>query len=80
MHVTSLHLHQPGGSAPFPLGVSAFIVCRRFADGHSDWRSVTPPCGSDLHVSIIAVWRMFSIKKIFFSTSMSEIYFMKLAS
>ena len=29
----------------------AFIVCRLFDDGHSDWCEVVPHCGFDLHFS-----------------------------
>ena len=34
-------------STPSP----AFIVCRFFDDGHSDWCEVTPHCSFDLHFS-----------------------------
>ena len=29
----------------------AFIVCRLFDGGHSDWREMIPHCGFDLHFS-----------------------------
>ena len=29
----------------------AFIVCRLFDDGHSDWCEIVPHCGFDLHFS-----------------------------
>ena len=29
----------------------AFIVCRLFDDGHSDWHEMVPHCGFDLHFS-----------------------------
>ena len=29
----------------------AFIVCRFFDDGHSDWREVIPHCSFDVHFS-----------------------------
>ena len=32
---------------PFP----AFIVCRLFDDGHSDWHEMIPHCGFNLHFS-----------------------------
>ena len=34
-------------STPSP----AFIVCRFFDDGHSDWCEVIPHCSFDLHLS-----------------------------
>ena len=34
-------------TTPFP----AFIVCRFFDNGHSDWREVIPHCSFDLHFS-----------------------------
>ena len=32
----------------------AFIICRLFNDGHSDWCEVIPHCSFDLHFSIIS--------------------------
>ena len=37
-------------STPFP----AFIVCRLFDDGHSDWRVVISHCRFDSHFSIMS--------------------------
>ena len=33
----------------FSIPSSAFIVCRFFDDGHSDWCEVIPHCSFDLH-------------------------------
>ena len=35
----------------FSISSSAFIVCRHFDDGHSDWFEVIAHCGLDLHFS-----------------------------
>ena len=35
-------------STPSP----AFVVCRLFNDGHSDWCEVVPHCSFDLHFSV----------------------------
>ena len=34
-------------STPFP----AFVICRLFGDGHSDWYEGVPHCSFDLHFS-----------------------------
>ena len=48
----SLYSHQRYKSVPFSYTPSpAFIVCRLFDDGHSDWCEVTSHCSFDLHVS-----------------------------
>ena len=44
----NLHSHQPCRKVPFS---PAFIVCRRFDDGHSDKCEVIPHCSFDLHFS-----------------------------
>ena len=44
----NLHPHQQCKSVPFS---PAFIVCRFFDDGHSDWCEVIPHCSFDLHFS-----------------------------
>ena len=35
----------------FSTPAAAFIVCRLFDDGHSDWCEVIPHCSFDLHFS-----------------------------
>ena len=35
----------------FSASSPAFIVCRLFDDGHSDWYEMTPHCSFDLHFS-----------------------------
>ena len=37
-----------------PTAVPAFIICRLFDDGHSDWREVIPHCRFELHFSNIS--------------------------
>ena len=39
------------GAFPFSTPSLAFIVCRLFAGGHSDWCEVIPHCNFDLHFS-----------------------------
>ena len=39
---------------PFLHTLSAFIVCRLFDDGHSDWCEVISYCSFDLHFSIMS--------------------------
>ena len=46
----NLHFHQQSKSVPFSPHSSAFIVCRLFDDGHSDWCEMIS-CGFDLHFS-----------------------------
>ena len=36
---------------PFSTHSSAFIACRLFDDGHSDWHEVVSHCSFDLHFS-----------------------------
>ena len=38
----------------FPTPSLAFVICRLFNDGHSDWCEVVPHCSFDLHFSIIS--------------------------
>ena len=48
----NLHSHQQCKSVPFFSTPSpAFIVCRLFDDGHSDWCEVISYCSFDLHFS-----------------------------
>jgi len=44
----NLHSHQQWKSVP---SSPAFIVCRLFGDGHSDWCEVIAHCSFDLHFS-----------------------------
>ena len=48
-----ISLHYPGvqeGSV-FSTSSPAFVVCRFFDDGHSDWCEVIPHCSFDLYFS-----------------------------
>ena len=46
---TNLHSHQQRRGCPFfSMPSPAFIVCRFFYDGHSDWFEVIPHCSFDL--------------------------------
>ena len=49
----NLHSHQQCKSvcSLFSTPSPAFILCRLFNDGHSDWCEVISPCGFDLHFS-----------------------------
>ena len=51
----NLHSYQPCRSIPalFSTPSPAFIVCRLFDDGHSDWCEVISHCSFDLHFSDI---------------------------
>ena len=44
----NLHPHQVQEASLFSTPSPAFIVCRFFDDGHSDWCEVIPHCGFDL--------------------------------
>ena len=46
----SLHSHQTCKCSLFFASSPAFIVCRRFDDGHSDWFEVVSHCSFDLHL------------------------------
>ena len=41
---------------PFSTPSLAFILCRLFDDGHSDWCEMMPHCGFDLHFSNNEWW------------------------
>ena len=48
----SIHIPTNGARVfPFFTPSPAFIVCKLFDDGHSDWCEVISHCGFDLHVS-----------------------------
>ena len=47
----SLHSHQQCKKVSYsPTPSPAFIVCKFFDDGHSDWCKVVPDCSFDLHL------------------------------
>ena len=48
---TSLHSHQQCKHSLFSTSSPAFIVCRFFYDGHSDWCGVISHCSFDLYFS-----------------------------
>ena len=49
---TDLHPQQQCRRGPlFSIPAPAFIVCRLFDDGHSDWCDVILRCSFDLHFS-----------------------------
>ena len=39
------------GGFPFSTCSPAFVICRNFNDGHSDWCKVVSLCGFDVHFS-----------------------------
>ena len=46
------HLHWQADSQPLcHQGSPAFLICRLFDDGHSDWCEMIPHCSFDLHFS-----------------------------
>ena len=48
----NLHFHQQCKRVPFfSTSSPAFIICRFFDDGHSDWYDVIPHCSFDFHFS-----------------------------
>ena len=52
--IVAVSIYIPTNSArgfPFSTPSPAFIVCRFFDNGHSDWCEVIPHCGFDLHFS-----------------------------
>ena len=52
--IVAISVYIPTSSArafPFLHTPSAFIVCRLFDEGHSDWCEVTSHCSFDLHFS-----------------------------
>ena len=50
-YCTSLHAHQQCKSSLFFTLSPAFIACRLFDDGHSDWYEVIPHCSFYLYFS-----------------------------
>ena len=49
---TNLHSHKQCRKVPFfTTSSTAFIICRLFNDGHSDWCEVIPHCSFHLHSS-----------------------------
>ena len=48
---TYSHSHQQCRRVPFSLHSPAFITCRLFDDGHSDWCEVISHCAFDWHFS-----------------------------
>ena len=47
----NLHSHQQCKTVPFSSPSPAFIVCRFFDDGYSDWCEVISHCSFDLYFS-----------------------------
>ena len=47
----NLHFHQPCKRVLFSTCSPAFLVCRYFDDGHSDWYEMIPHCSFYLHLS-----------------------------
>ena len=47
---TNLHSHNVGGFL-FSTLSPAFVICRFFDDGYSDWCEMVPHCSFDLHFS-----------------------------
>ena len=47
----NLQTTNAGEGSLFSTPPPAFIVCRFFDDGHSNWCEVVPHCGFDLHFS-----------------------------
>ena len=48
---TNLHSHQQCKGSLFSTPSLAFVICRLFTGGHSDWHEALPHCSFDLHFS-----------------------------
>ena len=48
---TNIHSHQQHRKVSFSMPSPAFIICKHFDDGHSDWCKVMLRCSFDLYFS-----------------------------